>query len=308
MSVFHLVFAMRIVIFSKLLGSKEMLGISFMLISRFFMAFSNCLTKVVVLSIDPMNMAFYRNVLALITIAPFAYYYNRQLLSRNPLTKVNIARGVGGFLGTVLFFLSIAELPVSEVTALTSITPLFVCLLAVIFLKEKMTIEKLIALFAGLLGIYIIFKPQGTVNIAIGYILAACLVWASTNILTKNLTKTQDSFTIVFDAALLAVPLSLPWAIYNPYIPTMKEIFSLSLNGILITAAQLFMTKAYSVTRVTVVTPFDFTRLIFVGIISYFMLDEAITQRNIIGGLIIAIAGYVVVLKELKNKNQSKVS
>jgi drug/metabolite transporter (DMT)-like permease len=303
------VFAMRIKVFSKLLHSKEMLGISFMLASCFFYALMNCFSKLVTHSVDPMTMVFYRNLFALITIAPFAYYNNKQLISRNSFTRVNLARGVGGFLSMTLWFLAIAELPVTEVIAVSFLTPILVSLLAVFFLKEQMTIEKAFALFTGLIGVYIVLRPQGTgVNIATGYILAACFIWASTSIMIKQLTKTQDSFTIVFYMALIIVPMTLPWAVYNPYTPTIGEAFYLLLIAISSNAAQVFMAKAYKVTRVTVVMPFDFTRLIFTSFIAYSMFGEIMSKSTMIGGVIIAIAGYVVASKEFKKKNQVEAS
>lgn len=294
--------------FKLWLNSDEVYGILCILACCFFYAFVNCFSKIVAKNMHPFTMVFYRNIIALIFILPFVINKLPILLTKSSFNKLNLARGVGGYLSMFLWFAAIKELPVTEVTALSFLTPIFVSILAVVIFKERITFVKVFALIIGFAGTYVILNPkiQGF-SIGVFYVLMSCLVWASTNIMVKRLTVTQDAYTIVFYMTLVIVPISLPWLIINPYLPSMYELSYLAVIAIASNIAQVFMAKAYSRAQVTLLMPFDFTRLIFTSLIAFIMFEELLAQNTVMGSLMILLAGYLVAVGEKMYKKREKL-
>ena len=66
--------------------------------------------------------------------------------------------GLCGFGGTLAFFIALTKGPVSLITPLTSFYPLFAVLLAVIFLKETLSIENIIGIALAVISVFLISK------------------------------------------------------------------------------------------------------------------------------------------------------
>ncbi|ETO22058.1 integral membrane protein [Reticulomyxa filosa] len=261
-----------------------MFGIICMLLCCFFYALLNCLARYLSTTIHPLTMVFYRNFIALILILPFVIPKISAIINRESFNRLNLARGIGGFLS--MAFWNYGR----------------------IFLKEKLSFDKIIALTLGFFGTYVILKPDvNGISLATIYVLMSSLIWASTNIMVKKLTKSQDAYTIVFYMALIIAPISFPWVIMHPYIPNLKELGIITLIALSSNIAQILIAKAYTKTRVTVVIPFDFTRLIFGSMIAYIMFGEILQLNTLIGSIMILIAGYLVAYMELKRKNEKVV-
>jgi drug/metabolite transporter (DMT)-like permease len=203
------------------------------------------------------------------------------------------------YVSVACWYFAIFNLPITEVISLSFLTPILTSIFAIILLKERLGFEKLIALLVGFTGTYIMLQPEiKGFNFYILYALAACTIWAISNIIVKNLTATQNPKIIVLNLAIVLMPISLPGFLLNFQIPSLVELGMIVLIAIFSNLAQVFMTTAYQKTRVTVVVPFDFMKLVFTSIIAYLMLGELIEYQTLIGSALILFASYIVIKKE----------
>lgn len=274
-----------------------------MLLCCFFNASLTCMVRYLGENISPYTILFYRNFFSLLIIAPFALSDIRSNKDSDlyKFSKLNLARGVGGFLSMIFWFLGVVYLPITEAVALSFTLPLFVTIFAMIFLKERITYDKWLALLIGSIGVYLILLPGTTgFNKLSILVLVSTILWASTNIMVKSLTSSQSPQVIIFYMALTIFPLSIPFFIKNFHIPNLKEFVILILIACSSNIAQLFLAKAYKVTKVSVVIPFDFTRLIFASIFSFLLFSEIIKMHTIIGAALIIFGSFIVVRKESK--------
>ena len=81
--------------------------------------------------------------------------------------RVYWSRGLAHGFGVILWFFAMARIPVSEVTAIGYITPIFVSIAAFIFLKETFSTSIIGALAICMIGMIIIIRPT-TSGIATG--------------------------------------------------------------------------------------------------------------------------------------------
>ena len=135
-------------------------------------------------------------------------------------------------------------------------------------------------------------------------VIATTICWSFSNIFVKKLTKTDDTKVIVFIMMVLMTPLSLPLALMVWQTPTYEQLAWLLLLGWISNQAQFSMTHAYSKADMSVVLPFDFSRLLFISILAYIFFGEVIDLWTIIGASIILASSVYVARKEKQHKKK----
>jgi drug/metabolite transporter (DMT)-like permease len=274
-----------------------------MLESCFCYSLMYCIVKYMSISIHPLTLLFYRNLLASIFILPFI---TQSLLTKKNIISLfnftNFIRGILGFISMSLWFIALSGSFVTEVVAISFLTPIITCMLAVVFLQEKFNIIKIFSLLIGFIGAYVIIHPntEGGLNQFALYAFLSCFSWAVSNVLVKKLSKDQEPVIIVFYMSLVVMLCSVPWLLMNWHLPTLKEFLLMSIIAILSNMAQVLIAKSYKKTDVTIVMPFDFTRLIFSSILAYLLFSEPLKFSTFLGSIIIIIAGYILTKSALK--------
>jgi|GEM_PF-1642858 len=288
--------------------TDDLLGIGYMVTSYCLYAVVNCLVKVLGGHISSYNVAFFRYLFSLITLIPFLsiaeFNFKKDIKAFN---GYNIMRSAISFVSMMWFSAGLAGTPLNKAMSLTFITPIFVSIMGIFWLKEKSSIEKWIAIFIGLIGGVIIENPaSGVLDYSSLYIIGSCFLWALTTLVIKILSEKQDPIMISFYMSLVTVPLSLPYFLYNPYIPTLKEVGIMVALGATYNLAQITGAKAYHLTKLTVVAPFDFMRMILGIVMGYIFFDEVVADNTIIGSVLIIMGATLAVYKEAKAKVRKK--
>ena len=231
-----------------------------------------------------------RNIFGLMFFIPAIIKNHSNILHTNNI-HLHIARGVTGVCSMLIWFYAITLIPLPEAVSITFIVPILTTIAAAIFLKEKVNNKAWISLFIGFIGVLIIIRP-GFNNFQFAYILAliTTLLWTGSNILVKAMTKTEKLETITFYVLLIPLILSIPVA--APYLEPISPInlLWLAIMGAVANMSHTAMSRAYSKADISVVQPFDFTRLFFISIIAYFAFDETVNIWVISGSLLIFLS------------------
>ena len=115
------------------------------------------------------------------------------------------------------------------------------------------------------------------------------------------MTDTDKPETIVAYMSFIMLVLSIPLGIMHPASMNFSDIFWLAMLGLFSNLSHMAMSTAYSKVDLSVVQPFDFTRLIFTSIISYFAFGESLDFWSGFGALII-LFGTIFVAPKRKRK------
>ncbi len=224
-------------------------------------------------TLPPVEIAFFRGVFGLIIILPFVL---RQGMAgfRTQRPGLQILRGISSSLILVCGFYAIVHLPLAQVSAISFSRPLFVLLLAAVFLSERVRMYRSLATLAGFIGVLIIVRPVGEVDPAAWIALMAAGFVALNIILIKILTRTDRTATLVFYPALvqtivLAIPVAFVWRT-----PSWEELSYLLGVGLVGTLMQTCVVRGYRVAEASALQPFDYTRLLFATAVGYFIFDE----------------------------------
>ena len=267
------------------------------LLGIFFMALTGlCMVAVMVSlrylsdSIPSVQAAFLRYLLGLVIICPFVIQQIGKRDRTIPILKYGVRGSLHG-VAVVLWFYSVSSIPLSDVTAINYLTPIFTTIGAVIVFKERLTKERLLAIMLSIFGAILILKP-GIEAIPLGKSaqLLSTILFAASYLITKSLTKTEGTTLIVFMLTLFATITLFPFAVINWSIPSINDLVLLMGIAILATLGHYFMTKAVALAPLSVTQPVIFLQLIWSTLIGLVVFGEPLDFLIICGGGVIVMA------------------
>lgn len=256
--------------------------------------------------IHPFVVAFYRNFVSLLLLAPWIVRFGARLL-RTSRPQVHLLRGGINVISMLCFFYALGITPLAEVTALSFTAPLFATLGAVLFLGEKMRIRRWSALVVGFIGTLVILRP-GFAEIGLGQMLIvfSSALWACALLIIKIQARTESSLTITLYMAIIMTPLSLLAAIPHWSWPDPGMLGWLVAVGVLGTAGQVALAQSFREAEATVVMPFDFLKLIWAATIGFLAFGEVPDGWTWVGGTVIFASSVYIAYREAKARTASR--
>ena len=252
--------------------------------------------------INVFTAGFLRFFLGLLIIIPYILKTKFNVFKTNNL-KIHLLRSSLNFPAMYLAFASFSLVPLEKLSALHFVVPLFVTVLAVIFLKEKIYLYRISALVVGFIGMLIILRP-GYIDITLGVqmILISSFIWSVVIILTKQLTKEDSAITIlayqyVFMSIFSFIVVLFFWQ--TPSYLTLIYMFFAAICG---TIFHISLNHAYKLVDVIVTQPFSFLGLIVASIYGYFLFSEKPDILTWVGGVVVFIGVLIITIRELQLK------
>lgn len=203
--------------------------------------------------------------------------------------RMHVARNLAHFLATYAWTVGVTLLPLATVFALEFTAPAWVGLLAILFLGERMTAARLIAMVLGFIGVLIILRPGlATLQPASFVVLGSAFGFALTAIATKRLTRTDSTFVILLFMNLMQLPLNLlgaEWAFWTK----LEAGHALPLAGICLGGlmSHLCLTNAYRHGDAIMVVPLDFLRIPLIAVVAWMLYGEALDPLVLLGSVVI---------------------
>ena len=248
--------------------------------------------------------AFIRYIIS--TIFFFPLIVKMFILERNRSNKrFYWARGLAHGFGVILWFFAMARIPVSEVTAIGYITPIFVSIAAFIFLKEHFSISIIGALVICMMGMIIIIRPT-TSGIAIGQLsmVIATLFFAASYILAKKLSSTESTLEILVALNFIVTVTLAPFAIAFWVTPSIQEVLFLSIVALFATAGHFTMTMALKLAPITITQPISYVQIVWASCIGFVFFGETISFWFSVGASLIILSSLYVTYTTSSKKNK----
>ena len=214
---------------------------------------------------------------------------------------LHMLRVCGSFGNLTLGFYALSHLPVATATALSFTQPLFMILLAAFVLGEMVRWRRGLATLAGFFGVIVMLGPSGlALNLAALAGLGAAASQAVAYGVIRHRSAEDGALTILawFTAGLLV--LSTPLAILFWKTPHGTQWVYLAVIGLVLTAVQFCIIKAFRLAEATVVNPVDYVRLIFSAVLGYFLFEEIPTVWTVVGAAMIVAATLYILFREAR--------
>lgn len=241
-------------------------------------------------TVDNYSIVFFRNAVGLLLFLPLVTQQGLRFIKTEKLW-MHTWRALCGLVAMYGFFYAIAHLKLSNAMVFTYSSPVFIPLIAWLFLKEKITKKMLFCAFIGFVGVLLVAKPnQGLINTLALVGIASSLLAAMAFVTVRALTQTEPPARIVFyfcgiGTLVSAVPMFWFW---QPY--TQNEWLLLIAVGALANISQMFMSHAYRLAPAAQIGPVNYIAIIFAGIWGYFCWGETPDMLSICGFIIILMA------------------
>lgn len=254
------------------------------------------------------QILFFRSAIGLLAIASLIIYLAKPQYFKTQLLKRHCLRNGFQFIGQYGWFLGIGLLPLAEVFALEFTVPFWVLVIAAIFLKEQLTIKKMLAVALGLLGVVIIVQPGiAIINNASFIVLGAAVGYAVAHVATKSLTQTEHPLTIMFYMCLLQLPVGLLLSLSQWQWPNGQQLLWVLVVGFTALTANYCLARAMLCAEVSTVVTIDFLRLPAIAVVGVIFYGESFELSLLIGGGIMLV-GNLLNAKGLKLRPWKKAS
>ncbi len=214
---------------------------------------------------------------------------------------LHFKRCIAGLFAIVAIFIALRKLPLATVVSITFAAPIFTTILSIFFLNEKVGIYRWMAVIVGFIGIIVISEPGYTsLNLYYLYPIIFCLGLSYVAITIRQLSSTEPVWLIgLFFSISILIMSIFSFFTQGWILPSLKDLFLLSMVGILGGLANLWLTQSYKYSEVSLVTPLKYLALVFAIIFGYLFWDEIPTIKTLIGATLVIISSIIIFRREI---------
>ena len=254
------------------------------------------------------EISFFRSFFALVFFIPWLMRSGLKALKTEKI-GLHFIRGVSGLIALYLMFGALFYIPTGEVAAITFLRPLVASACVILIMGEPSKSHRWVSITIGLIGAYIIVRP-GISAVSPGQFLAFGAVFAMvvTSLMIKTLTKTDQPDAIAAWQVIIFSALSIIPALFVWVTPTLEQFGALLIMGFGAMVAQRAMTRAYKAADLTVVLPFEYTRLPIAAFFGLVLFSEFPDLWTWIGGTIIFGATVYMAHREAQKSEQTQTN
>lgn len=192
-------------------------------------------------------------------------------------------------------------MPLAETTAMIFLAPLIVSLLAGPWLGERVGWQRWLAVLAGFAGVLLIARPGGAVTATgLAFALAGALCYSVYQLQTRQLSSTENTWTMLFYTALVGtVVMSFAAPLYwDGTVPTLLEALMIASLGLYGGTGHYLLTRAFYHAPASMLSPFIYAQLIWAVLLGWLVFDHLPDAFSLAGMAIISASGLMLFLIE----------
>lgn len=251
---------------------------------------------------------FVRGVISVIVLAVLAWRTEGLHLLKTDNLRSHALRSLSGTMSMFCLFAAITLIPLADVTAIAFTSPMFLTVLAMLFLGERIHRFRWTALGVGFLGVLIMIGPH--LSFADGSsmgVLAAlgnAFFSAIAMVFLRRMSGHEHAITITFYFSLTFMTCAALTALQGWPSPTATQWILICLAGLFGVFGQLVMTYSYRYAEASTIAPLDYSNLLFAVLLGYVFFAEIPSVSVWIGAPLVVGAGLIILWREYALKKQ----
>jgi drug/metabolite transporter (DMT)-like permease len=272
-------------------GRNLPLGIVLITAAFFCAAVMSALSKAAS-GVPPLLLLFLQYGISFLVFVPSAALAGRANLATQHF-GLQLFRSLAGSVCQLLFFIAVGSIPLLDSVLLSNAAPLFIPVVVYVWFRKTVQTLVWISLLIGLAGIVMIIKPGPQLfrNPASLIALLAGLFSALALVATNKLAETEPPVRILIYnfgfSTLLLVPVCV-W-VWKPL--TARDWLLLLGVGLFYALTQYLIIRAYRYASATALSPFNYSVVIFSGILGWRFFGNVPDAIAVLGTVLICAGG-----------------
>ena len=299
-------------------------GIIFILLAMMVFSVQDGIMKHIYSFVSLYEVYLIRTIVSFLLILIFLKYKKKPIVFKSKYPFLTSCRVILFFFGFSSFYISLTVLPLGTATALFFVSPFLITIFAHFFLKEKIGPRRWSAVVVGFIGVYITLNPDFSNFNYLSLLPILCaFCYSSSMIIIKKTSDKDNVYTQTFTFYIGAIFFSLIFYfiigdgqyntvshpasqfIFREWVLNFKSnILWMAATGGTATLAFLLLFTAYSIASPSVISPFEYSILLWSPLIGWLYFQEIPNLNTIIGILIIVSSGIYIFMRE-KIQDQS---
>lgn len=275
----------------------------------FMFTLMNVFAKFLSTNHSVIEIAFYRNLIACMPflIAIFVFR-RREILTIQSKPRAIAARAMLGTLTLITTFAAFSLMPMAETAVLLFTASLFVPVLGVAFLKERVGPYRWTAVFVGFIGVAIMVNPTGATNtLGVVFALCAALLQAMMSILLRHLGGHERPETVTFYFFIIGTfitGLAVPFVAAEPTLDEIPLFFGIGLSG---AAAQWLYSIALRHTPAAIVAVFNYSSIVWAMLFGWLIWNDWPLPIVLVGSVVVIASNVLIAWRENRLRRLSRV-
>ena len=299
-------------------------GITFIVLGMFIFSIQDSITKYIYKDIALYEMYFIRSLVSFLILIFYLKITNKPIIFKTHYPILTIIRLILFFFGFSSFYISLSIIPLATANALFFCSPFIMTIFARFVLKEDVGIQRWLAVIIGFVGVYIILNPDFNNFDYFKLLPVFCaFCYAISMIIIRKTSKKDNVFSQILQFYIAGITISLIFYFFigdgqfntidNPAAQFLFRKWFTNLEfslpymiiiGVIAAGAFLSIFTAYRIASPSVVSPFEYTILIWASLSGWLIFGEIPTTRTFIGMLLIIGGGiYIFIRENIKDQN-----
>jgi len=299
-------------------------GILFILLAMLVFSVQDSIMKYIYNFVSLYEVYLIRTLVSLTLILLFLKLTRKPIIFKTQYPLLTFCRVILFFFGFSFFYVSLTVLPLGTATALFFVTPFLITIFAKFFLKEKIGPRRWSAVIIGFIGVYVILNPDFSNFDYLSLTPIACAFCYSLSMIIIKITSEKDNVytqTFTFYIGAIIISLIFYFIIGDGHYNTIdhpasqfifREWFYNLENSILLMIATgftaslafVFIFSAYRIASPAVVSPFEYSILLWSSLSGWLFFNEIPSLKTLIGMILIVGGGIYIFIRE-KAQEQS---
>jgi len=272
-------------------------GSLFIVIAFFSMAVFGVLTRQATLNGGRLWVSFISYFTCMLFLLPIVLKNGIVNSLRTHHFSYHLGRTIFGLSASFLFTIAINYTSIVDAILLLNTAPIFIPIIAMIWLKNKISRGTWLAVALGFVGIILIINPDKEILTDYGNFigLASGISLAVAFLFVKLLTPTDDVYKILFYFFFLSSCIQLPLLFFaGPLIDNQSILFAV-FAGIAYISQQFFLVKGYQLGDAAKLGVYQYTAVAFVALLDWIFWGKVPSLQDLPGVILIIIAAFVII-------------
>ena len=248
-------------------------GILTMTGAMVFFVVNDALVKWVSTDLPTPQLIFVRGVMTTALLLALAAWMGQLRLWRSALTRSVPTRALVDSLASFTYLTAVFHMPLGNATAINLAGPLFLTMLAVFFLHERVSLGRWALILLGFAGVLLVVQPRaGEFNSYAWLCLLAAMLHAGRDFLTRLVPAQVPSLLITLSTAMMVTLLAGVWSMFEPWrAMSTTHIGQLFAAAMCLAAGYHLLTLSMRWGDMSVIGPFRYSGLLMALLLGYLM-------------------------------------